>query len=246
MNIILRSCRIWSVCILFLTMVHPHILLAQEREYLAMIPPFHDRLRTMEVDDPIQLKYQRFVLFIYRNAVVVYLEADFVNTSIEPIIQEFALPSTGHNENGVLPGGRISTGILSVQLWVQGKKIVPDFINTGKEEWYTIQTQYAPGEQRKVKALFWAQTSLTDVDSIPGLDTVTISNGKRGFMIDLSHAAIWNSAIETININAVFMDSLNSKQESFNADPPSYEVQDSILIWKLNNVEPSANDNIFV
>jgi hypothetical protein len=194
----------------------------------------------------LQLNNQRFVVFVYRNSVAVYSEADFVNTGMNTLSQEFALPSTGHDENGILPGGRISTGVLSVQLWVQGEKIAPDFTNDGNEDWYTIRTQFAPGQQKKLKALFWAQTSLTDIDSMPGLDTVVISDGNRGFMFDLAHAAIWNDPIETIRIKIVLLQNLDVKQESFNADPHTYEVQDSTLTWKLYNVEPTANDNIFV
>jgi hypothetical protein len=237
---------LWFVYLLFLSMVNSHILPAQEREYIAMIPPFHDRLNTTGAEGPLQLNQQRFVLFVYPNAVAVYSEADFVNTSMETRIQEFALPSTGHDENGILRGGRISTGILSVQLWVQGERITPDFINNGNEEWYTIRTQFAPGEQRKVKALFWAQTSLADVDSMPGLDTVVISDGNRGFMFDISHAAVWNGPIQTISINAVLMQGMDVKQASFNADPHTDEMQDSTLTWKLYNTEPSASNNIFV
>jgi hypothetical protein len=219
---------------------------AQERDYLAIIPTFHDRLNTSGREGPLRLQNQQFVLFVYQNAVAVYSEADFINTGTNMLSQEFGLPSTGHDENGILPGGKISTGILSVRLWVQGKIIAPDFIRSGNEDWYTIRTQFAPGERKKIKALFWAETSLTDIDSLPGLDTVKISDGKRGFMFDLAHAAIWNGSIETISINIVLMQGLNVKQEAFSADPNTYQVQDSTLSWKIYNAEPTAFDNIFV
>jgi len=234
------------ICLMFLSIAPLYLSKAQEKEYIAIIPTFHDRLNKSGSEGSLRLQSQQFVLFVYQNAVAVYSETDFVNTGMNTLSQEFALPSTGHDENGILPGGRISTGILSVRLWVQGERIAPDFINDGNEEWYTIKTQFAPGEQRKVKALFWAQTSLADVDSMPGLDTVMISDGKRGFMLDLAHAAIWNGPIETISINAVLMQDMDVKQGSFSADPNTFEVHDSTLTWKLNNVEPSASNNIFV
>jgi hypothetical protein len=246
MNRVINYYRLWSVYLLFLLMLSPPLLLAQAREYIAMIPLFHDRQNTAGAEGPLQLNNQRFVVFVYKNAVAVYSETDFVNTSMETHIQEFALPSTGHEENGMLPGDEISTGILSVHLWVQGERIAPELINTGNEEWYTIKAQFAPGEQRKVKALFWAQTSLTDVDSMPGIDTVVITDGNRGFMFDFAHAAIWNGPIETVSINVVLLQGLDVKQGSFNIDPRTYEIQDSTLTWRLYNVELSASNNIFV
>ena len=224
----------------------PLVLLSEEREYIAMIPPFHDRQNIAGTNGPLQLNNQRFVVFVYKNAVAVYSEADFVNTSMEAYIQEFALPSTGHDENDIAPGGRISTGIFSIQLWLQGERIIPEFINNGREDWYVIRTQFAPGEQKKVKALFWAQTSPVNIDPSPGLDTAVISDGNRGFMFDLAHAAIWNGPIETISIKIILMQGLDVKQGSFNIDPQTYEAQDSTLSWKFNYIEPSSSDNISV
>jgi hypothetical protein len=221
------------------------ILQAQQKEYLAVIPAFHDRLNISSIEGPLQLNNQRFVVFVFRNAAAVYSEAVFTNTSPNEVEQEFALPSTGHDENGSLPGGKISTGILSVQIWEEGLKIEPDFISLGDEEWYTIKTRFAPYERRKMRARFWIQTSLTDIDSLPGLDTTVIPDGKRGFMFDLSHAAIWNGPIESVTISIILPHGFDLKQEFFTADPDSYEVQDSILTWKFYNIEPETN-NIFV
>ncbi|GEM_PF-1715508 len=241
-----RYWQLKALCEAVLSIVCLYHVPAQESRCLAIIPSFHDRLRTSGAEGPVQLSRQRFVVFVYPNAAAVYSEADFVNTSSETFVQEFALPSTGHNENGNAPGGRISTGILNVQLQVQGKRIAPDFIKDGIEDWYTIRTPLAPGEQQNVQALFWAQTSLADLDSLPGLDTVEIPDGRRGFMCDLAHGATWNSAISTIHIEVVLMQDLNIDPGSVSADPNTYEVQDSTFSWNLYNVEPSPDDNLFV
>jgi len=220
--------------------------MAQEKQYTAIIPTFHDRLNTFGRESFLQLQRQRFILFVYRNAVAVSSEADFVNTGMDTLSQEFGLPSTGHDENGNEPGGRISNGILDVQLWVEGERIAPDFIHDGNEDWYTIRTRFAPGEQRKVKAVFWAQTSLVDVDSLPGLDTVAIAIGKRGFMLDLSHATVWNNVVETIDVTVVLKGGMSFQRDSFSAEPDTYELRDSTITWSLKNVEPSPSDNIVV
>jgi hypothetical protein len=226
-----------------LSVTHLH---AQGREYLAMVPPFHDRLGTPGAESSLQLVRQRFIIFVYRDAIAVYSDADFTNTGKEPVTQEFALPSTGHDENGPAAGGRISSGILSVQLWVAGERVVPQLVNDGDEDWYVIQTELEPGEQKKVKALFWAQTSLADLDSLPGLDTVMIAEGNRGFMVDLSHSSSWNGTIAALQVDVVLKEGLNLEQASFSADPDTYEVRDSSLVWELYDVEPSASDNIVV
>jgi hypothetical protein len=241
-----KICDIRFVSFMVLLITLFSLTKAQEKKYLAIIPTFHDRLNTSGSEGPLRLQSQQFVLFVYQNAVAVYSEADFVNTGMNTLSQEFALPSTGHDANGVQQGGRISTGILSARMWVQGKRIVPDFMDNGNEEWYVIRTQFAPGERQKIKALFWAETSFTDLDSLPGLDTVMISNGKRGFMIDLEHTAIWNGPIETLSINAILMQGMDAKQEAFSADPDTYQFQDSTFSWKFQNIEPTAFDNIVV
>jgi hypothetical protein len=246
MNIPLRLFRIWIEVLFILLLIDLHLLSGQEREYLAIIPPFHDKPGVMGIEGPVRLKSQRFVLFLLNNAVAVFSEADFVNTGTEPVFQEFTLPSTGHDENSLMPGGKISTGILSVQLWVQGEKIVPEFINTGNEDWFTLRARFESWEQKKLKALFWAQTSLTDVDLLPGVDTTIIPEGARGFMFDLSHAGIWNGSIETISMTLVPLQRIDIHHGSFHVNPPTYEMQDSVLTWKLYNVEPSISDNIYI
>jgi hypothetical protein len=220
--------------------------MAQEKEFIAVIPAFHDRLNTSSIESPLRLEGQRFVLFVYENAVAVFSEADFVNMGVDTLSQEFALPSTGHDENGDKPGGRISSGILSAQLWVGGERVEPETIHDGSQDWYTISSKIAPGHQCRVRAVFWAQTSLTDIDSLPGLDTVAIANGKRGFMVDLSHAVIWKGAIESARITVVIKGGMSFTHDSFSAVPDAYNLQDSTITWTLRDVEPSLNDNICV
>lgn len=233
-------------CLVVLLSTTSDLGFAQQEKYLAIIPTFHDRLNASDRESSLQLQRQRFVLFVYRNAVAVYSEADFVNTGMDTLSQEFGLPSTGHDENGDEPGGRVSSGILSVQLWVEEERIAPDLIHDVNVDWFIIRARFAPGEQRTVKAIFWAQTSLTDVDSLPGLDTAAIAIGRRGFLVDLSHATVWNNVIETIVVTAVLKGGMSFQQDSFSAEPDTYDLQDSTMTWTLKNVEPSPGDNIFV
>ena len=221
-------------------------LTAQTKDFIAIIPPFHSRQTTIGTESLLELRNLEFDIFVYKNAVVVYSESDFINESDKVIKQELALPSTGHNENEFDQGGRISNGILSIQLWVEGERVHPQLFKDGDEEWYTIQAKLHPHESQKVKALFWAETSFTDIDSLPGLDTTIIPDGKRGFLINLAHAAVWNSTIQSININVTLKEGILPSGESFSAVPPSYNLKDSILTWSMQYIEPSSDDNVLV
>ena len=219
---------------------------SQEKNFIAIIPTFHDRLNRSGSESPLELRRQKFVLFVYRNAVAVYSEGDFVNPTMDTIYQELALPSTGHEENRDTPGGRISNGILSIQMWVEGERISPNFIQEGNEDWYTIKTRFSPGEKRKVKAMFWAQTSLTNIDPTPGLDTVPIAIGNRGFMIDFFMPGVWNSNIQSVDITVVLKGGLSFQRDSLVVEPNIYDFTDSTITWSLKGIEPSADDNIVV
>ena len=243
MHTLFRSCLIILILFFILT---PKSLYAQQTGYLAIIPTFHDRLGTPGYESPLQLKQQRFVLFVYPNAVAVYCEADFFNSGIDTINMELSLPSTGHDENGDEPFGRISNGILSVQLWVEDEQVEPQIINDGNTEWYTIQTQFEPDKIREVKALFWAQTSLTNVDSLPGLDTTIIKDGKCAFLVNLAHMAIWKDVIESLNVIAVLKDNVLQNLDTANLAPLTYELEDSTLVWSYTDIEPTEDDNIYV
>jgi hypothetical protein len=221
-----------------------NILTAQEQQYIAVIPPFQDRMEESHTEGSLQLVRQQFVLFVYQDAVAVYSEGQFKNTGTDTIVQELALPSTNYGFDN--KDGRISNGILGVQLRIEGEKVQPKFLIDGDDEWYTIDLELAPAKKAKVVSMFWVQTSLTDVDSIPGIDTLDIPDGKREFMIDLSHAAIWNGFIGSIDVTVVLKDGLTIKSKSFNADPDTYDLQDSTLTWQFNDIEPSYDDNISV
>ncbi len=219
---------------------------AQDEKYIAIIPPFHCRTITDNAESSLKLDYQRFIVFVYSNAVAVYSESNFTNPTDDFLEQELALPSTGHDENSDEPGSRISSGILSIELWVEGERRNPQFIQDGNEEWYTIQTRFKPHETRTVKALFWGETSLANIDSLPGLDTNVIKSGKRGFLINLAHASVWKDQIESIDTYVILKDGISANQSSFEANPESYNLQDSILTWNMENIEPTENNNIEV
>jgi hypothetical protein len=235
-----------SLYFLLLILISPLRLTAQTKDYIAIIPSFHIRQNTTNAESPLELRNLHFIIFAYENAIVVYSESDFINQSENVIEQELGLPSTGHNVNGNDPGGRISNGIRSTQLWVQGEKVNPQFIQDGDEEWYTIQTKLQPRESRKVKALYWAETSLADIEDLPGLDTTVITNGKRGFLIDLAHAAKWKSTIQSIDITIILKDGIFPSWETYSAGLPSYNLKDSSLTWSMKYIKPSTNDNVLV
>ncbi len=239
-------CRHLSLYLLILFFIPVDNCLAQTEDFIAIIPSFHCRQGMARTESPIQLVHQRFVAFVYSNAVAVYSEADFVNQTENIVDQEVGLPSTGHDENGDEPGGRISNGILSVQLWIDDENANPELIRDGNEDWYLVKAQFAPHQNRRIKALFWAETSLADVDSLPGLDTSLIVNGNRGFLIDLAHASMWGGDIQLVDVYVIFQDSIRLDDQTFSAAPLSYNLEDSTLTWLMDNIEPSAGDNIEV
>ena len=238
--------RYMSFYFLLLVIISSIHLPAQTKDYMAIIPPFHSRQNITGTESPLELRNLQFVIFVYENAVVAYSESDFINQSENAIEQELAIPSTGHNVNGGNPGSRISNGILSIQLWVEGEKVNPQFLKEGDEDWYYIQAKFQPHESHKVKALFWAETSPEDIDYFPGLDTIIIPNGRRGFLIDLAHASVWKSTIQSTNITVVLKDGIFPSWETYSAGPPSYDLIDSTLGWSMKYVEPSTNDNVLV
>ena len=78
-------------------------VVSQGENSLAIIPLFHDRQHTSGVESPLQLQHQKCIFFVYRDVVAVYAEAELVNTGMEPLLQELALPSRGHEQVGGEP-----------------------------------------------------------------------------------------------------------------------------------------------
>jgi len=218
---------------------------AQDQNVIAVIPPFMDRQHTDESGSPLQMTRQRFILLLYRNAAAIYSEADFINTGDDTITAELGLPSTGYLEKNTTLFPYQSNGLLGVRLWVSGERLEPDVKYDGPIQWYTINPDFPPGGSTNLKALFWVQTSLTDVDSIAGLDTVEISDGERGLLIDVAGAAVWREAVNTIEITVMMREGLTS-QDTLVVDPDNYDASDSTIGWTMHNVEPSLFDNILV
>lgn len=235
-----------SFYFLLLVTISPPFLTAQTKNYIAIIPTFHHRQEVPGTKSSIELNKLKFVIFVYENAVVVYSECDFLNKSENTIEQEFALPSKGHNSTGNNPEGRVSSGIRSTQLWVEGERVNPQIIKDGDEEWYTIHASLKPHESRKVKALFWAATSLADIDDHSVLDSTVITNGKRGFLIDIAHAEVWKNTIQSINITVLLKDGIFPSWDTFSAGPPIYNFKDSTLTWSMKFIRPSKDDNVLV
>ena len=129
---------------------------------------------------------------------------------------------------------------------MEGQRIAPELIREGTEDWYTIKSKFAPGQRHRVKAIFWAQTSLVDIDSLPNRDTVVLPTGKRGFLIDLAHARVWKNTAQSIDVTVVIKSGMTFKGDAFAPEPDTYHLQDSTFTWSLRNLDPSQRDNIVV
>jgi hypothetical protein len=214
-------------------------------QFRAIIPAFHNRLGTAETLSPIQLRRQSFVLFIYRNAVAVFSGAEFVNNGRDTLEQEFAIPSTGHDRNDE-DSGMVSNGILSPRIRIEGEKTAGNVIEDGDGEWYALNVSFDPGQTRRIDAFFWVQTSLADVDSLPGLDSAEIAPGRRGFLIDIAHAAAWSDVVDSIGVRLVLKGGLAFEADSFDVSPDDFDRSDSTITWYFENTEPAADDDILV
>jgi hypothetical protein len=214
-------------------------------QFRAIIPAFHNRLGTAETLSPIQLRRQSFVLFVYRNAVAVFSGAEFVNNGPDTLEQEFALPSTGHDRNDE-DSGMVSSGILSPRIRIEGERTAANVIEDGDGEWYALNASFDPGQTRRIDAFFWAQTSLTDVDSLPGLDSTEIAPGRRGFLIDIAHEAAWSDVVDSIGVLLVLKGGLAFEADSFDVSPDNFDRSDSTIAWFFENTEPAADDDILV
>lgn len=215
--------------------------------HTAVIPSFYDRAHALGVEGPIRVTTLAFTLFVYRDAVAVYEEADMMNMEKDPVIRELSLPSTGFDQDGHPPGGPISNGILGVQMWVDGERTIPQVLSDGDNvSWYTIRAAFDRFETKKIKALFWVRTFPANDDELPGLDSTTIPYGPRRFMVDLSHAAMWAGDIEALDVTALLRDGMDMTSANFNATPDSYESYDTVVTWHLQDVEPSGAEDISV
>lgn len=215
---------------------------ARAQGSIAVIPLFHDRWHQSEGDNTLELTRQRVIVFVYRNAAAVYMDATFVNTESDSITHELALPSAGHTS---IRSGTRSNGMIGVRLWVGGERVEPA-IAEGKETWYTIAAAFGSHEEKKVRALFWVQTSLAEVDGNPGRDTMKIADGRRAFIIDMQHASAWKNNIQSVDISVTLRESLTRMNSSMGIEPKNYFDQNSGFFWSLQNIEPSFADDISV
>jgi hypothetical protein len=213
----------------------------------AVIPPFHDRENVSGIEGPVRMSRLSFTLFLYRDAVAVYEEADLVNTRKEPIDREISLPSGGTDHDGPAPDGVVSHGILGVRVWVDGERTLPKVITGGDDvSWYTVHTTFGRFETRKIKALFWTRTFPASADELPGLDSTVIARGPRQFTLDLSHAALWNGTIGKLDVMVLLQEGMDMESTTIRATPDTYEEYGTVLSWHRSNVEPSPTDDITV
>jgi hypothetical protein len=218
---------------------------AQDQNFIAVVPTLMDRQHAGEWESPLQLTQQRFILLLYHNAAAVYSEADFINTGDDTVSAELALPSTGYRLQNHSSWAYQSNGLLGIRMWVAGERAEPQLITDEPVEWYTIQPVFPPGIATKIKTLFWVQTSLTDVDSIPGVDTIAIVPGERGLVLDIADASVWKEAISSVEATVIMKEGL-TPHDTLLVDPDDYETTDSTLTWNLSDVEPSTFDNILI
>jgi hypothetical protein len=201
---------------------------------LAIIPPFLDRQHRDDWESTLQLTRQEFVVFLYRDAAVVYSEADFVNTGSDTLRVELGLPSTGFATNQESGGQDISSGIRDVRLWLTRERIKPMLHHEGQVDWLTVTAVFTPQVQTTMKALFWVETPT-------GNDP-----GDRAISIPVSEAAIWKDAINSVDVTVILKEGITADDSSFEADPDSYSVEDSVLTWSFGDIEPSQSDDISI
>ena len=213
---------------------------AQENSSIAIIPLFHDRLQPRGGDERIQLQSQRVIIFVYRNAAAVYLDAHFLNTESDSLTHDIALPSTGHMS---IHSNIVSNGIFGAKLWVSNEHLELS-ISEGNRVWCSIAPSFASHEEKTVHALFWVQTSLADIGSAMGEDSALIPDGRRGFLVDMQHASAWKDIIQSLDVTIVLRESITQKNSRVSVEPKNYFTQHSAYFWSLENVEPSFSDDI--
>jgi hypothetical protein len=201
---------------------------------VAIIPPFLDRLHRDDWESTLQLARQEFVVFLYRDAAVVYSGADFVNTGMDTLRVELGLPSTGYTIGKGLAEQDVSSGVFGVQLWVSGERVKPEIHQGGDAEWVTVTPTFTPRVQTTVKALFWVETSI-------GGDS-----GDRAIGIPLSQSAIWKDLIKSIEVTVVLKEGLVSSDSLFQADPEPSSIEDSVLTWSFSEIEPGTDQDISI
>jgi hypothetical protein len=201
---------------------------------LAIIPPFLDRQHRDYWESTLQLAKQELVVFLYRDAAVVYSEAVFVNTGSETLRVELGLPSAGFSVAGGPGEQDFSLGIRDARLWVAREKVEPALHHDGGVDWLTVTPVFAPRVQTRIQALFWMETSV-------GHD-----GSDRAIWIPVSQAAIWEDVIESLDVTVVLKEGLTADDSLFEADPDNYSVEDSVLTWSFLDIEPSPSEDISV
>jgi len=217
---------------------------AQCQDFFALIPPFFDRQHHDDWESSLALKRQEFVILLYQNAAVVFSQATFVNTGSLPLTVELALPSTGYAAREVLGATGTSNGLLGVRAWVDDERAKPELLRDSEAEWVVISPLFHPARETRVRAMFWVQTSLVDLDSLPSLENKPISQGERAVWVLLSKAAIWKSSIDEAKVTLILKDGLAITDSTLNLTPPTYDAHDSTVTWTSRNIEPSTNDDI--
>jgi hypothetical protein len=201
---------------------------------LAIIPPFLDRRHRNDWESTLQLARQEFVVFLYRDAAVIYSEADFVNTGSDTLRTELGLPSTGFSCDEESGGQDVSIGIRDVRLWLARERIEPVLHHDAEVDWLTVTAVFTPQVQTTVRALFWVETP-TGADSVD-----------RAIGIPVSKAAIWKDIINSVDATVILKEGITTDDSLFEADPDSYSVEDSVLTWSFRNIEPSQSDDISI
>jgi hypothetical protein len=218
----------------------------QDINYIALVPPLLDPQHRDDIEGSLQLVRQDFVIFLYQNAAVVYTDAHFINSGTDPLEMQIGLPSTGYtviDEKGMR---KTSNGILGVQLWAEEERSEMETTGEGDAEWYITQATFMPQQETNIKAMFWVQTSLTDCDSVAGLEKIPITPGQRSILIPLNQTAMWKDDIHSIHVTVVAKNGVASSTAHLSAQPDTYDNVDSRYTWVLWDVEPSTFDDISV
>jgi hypothetical protein len=227
------------LCTLFLCSVG----LSQETDTLAVLPPY---LQRDEEEENIEMVSMRIMIALYRNGAAVYSEAAFRNNSSYQQNVEVGLPSDGFSTTG--PGGAplSSKGLLGLEMWVGGEKVLPDAEKFGDELWYLIMPLFPEERELTVRCRFWISTTEGPYPDNPSADSTRFGAGKRILVVPLQRSAMWSGFISNATVALKFMDGWADLDSGCVIQPENFDMQDSLIIWSLDDLEPSADQDILI
>ena len=228
-----------SLCTLFLYSV----VWSHEEDTLAVLPPY---LQRDGEEENIEMVSMRIMIALYANGAAVFSEAAFRNNSSYQQNVEVGLPSDGFSASG--PDGipLSSKGLLGLEMWVGGEKVLPDAEQYGDELWYLIMPSFPEEGQLTIRCRFWMSTTEGPYPDNPSADTTLFDAGKRTLVVPMQRSAMWSGFISNATVAVKFIDGLADPDSGCVIRPEDFVMQDSLIVWSLDNLEPSADQDIVI